>query len=399
MDKSKYALSNALLTLIREKPYEKISIQEIAKRAYVSRTTFYNHFTDKDDVIRAILQDAFDPVLRLDIDLLRVDFRDYLITFLQAILRSADLFLLLRQSGIISKVPEMLEAWLLEKLHTVDTQTYLGDYADLELLCKYESRLTFFSSFWFLNHASSLPTEALADVILSTRRIGYREQNVNRPYQPLVNDPYYRFHRGDARAKATKQSLYDALGRLLNDKPLHDLTISDLTEAAGVSRCSFYRHYSTLEQLLEDELEHIYADVIRDLPSQGHLVGYAAILRSSLLGYLPYRSIFSSVADTDYEMTALRAYRSVYDVLLYQLPYIQGYLPTDSFTQDYYRWFLALEHIIPVMIYFSEGSEKDISQYADYIRFCRFYPFWFQDLRAERAQNELHFHENHKPLF
>jgi AcrR family transcriptional regulator len=41
----------ALLALLREKPYQTISVMDIARRAGVSRTTFYAHFQDRDDVI------------------------------------------------------------------------------------------------------------------------------------------------------------------------------------------------------------------------------------------------------------------------------------------------------------------------------------------------------------
>ncbi len=41
----------ALLALMREKPYETVSISELAERACYDRRTFYRHFRSKDDVI------------------------------------------------------------------------------------------------------------------------------------------------------------------------------------------------------------------------------------------------------------------------------------------------------------------------------------------------------------
>lgn len=41
----------ALVELMRDKPYEDITVQEIAQRAQVSRTTFYAHFQDRDDIM------------------------------------------------------------------------------------------------------------------------------------------------------------------------------------------------------------------------------------------------------------------------------------------------------------------------------------------------------------
>jgi AcrR family transcriptional regulator len=43
-------ITRALADLVREKTYDDISVQDIAQRAQVSRTTFYVHFQDRDGV-------------------------------------------------------------------------------------------------------------------------------------------------------------------------------------------------------------------------------------------------------------------------------------------------------------------------------------------------------------
>lgn len=61
--RTKQNLSQALFDLILEKPYERISVKDILDRANVGRSTFYNHFQDKDDLL---LSNVPENVLELD---------------------------------------------------------------------------------------------------------------------------------------------------------------------------------------------------------------------------------------------------------------------------------------------------------------------------------------------
>lgn len=53
---SQSAIADALTNLMKEKPYARISVSEICKRAGVSRQTFYTLFESKDNVISFELQ-------------------------------------------------------------------------------------------------------------------------------------------------------------------------------------------------------------------------------------------------------------------------------------------------------------------------------------------------------
>ena len=52
--KTKEKLFYAFRTLLSEKPFEDITIQEICSKAEVRRATFYKHFTDKYDFLAAM---------------------------------------------------------------------------------------------------------------------------------------------------------------------------------------------------------------------------------------------------------------------------------------------------------------------------------------------------------
>ena len=56
MQKTRKALQEALISLMFEKSYEAILIQEILDRANVGRSTFYTHFRDKNELLSEGLQ-------------------------------------------------------------------------------------------------------------------------------------------------------------------------------------------------------------------------------------------------------------------------------------------------------------------------------------------------------
>jgi len=53
--RTRTALLDALLTLMVEKGYEAVTVQDLIDRADVGRSTFYAHFTDKSDLLHEAL--------------------------------------------------------------------------------------------------------------------------------------------------------------------------------------------------------------------------------------------------------------------------------------------------------------------------------------------------------
>lgn len=66
IERTRALLHEALGALIREKPYDQISVTEILDRAGISRSTFYIHFRDKDELLASSMRALLLGVLSTD---------------------------------------------------------------------------------------------------------------------------------------------------------------------------------------------------------------------------------------------------------------------------------------------------------------------------------------------
>ena len=56
------ALGDALIALMHEKPFETITVQDVLDRAHVGRSTFYSHYSDKDDLLMSDADEFYERV-------------------------------------------------------------------------------------------------------------------------------------------------------------------------------------------------------------------------------------------------------------------------------------------------------------------------------------------------
>jgi len=59
VQRTKLWIFEALMLLMDEKPYDKITVSDIADKAGVARPTFYRNFDDKDEVVLEYLNNSF----------------------------------------------------------------------------------------------------------------------------------------------------------------------------------------------------------------------------------------------------------------------------------------------------------------------------------------------------
>src|SRR5262245_33237516 len=60
--KTRNALGDALVALMQEKPFDTITVQDVLDRARVSRSTFYVHYSDKNDLLMSDADEFFEAI-------------------------------------------------------------------------------------------------------------------------------------------------------------------------------------------------------------------------------------------------------------------------------------------------------------------------------------------------
>ncbi len=73
--------------------------------------------------------------------------------------------------------------------------------------------------------------------------------------------------RENQRIRRTKQLLSEALIRMLQETPLHAVSIRELCERAGVNRTTFYNHFGSQYELLDDIAQRFLDDIAGQLAS------------------------------------------------------------------------------------------------------------------------------------
>lgn len=117
--RSRKMIRKAFMELLREKPFEKITVTDIVNRAEINRSTFYAHYPDVMGVIDEIQEEIIEYTQRALAEMDFSEFFDNPMPLLQNIIKlleeNSELYRLLSKSNIATKQLGHLKAILIDK--------------------------------------------------------------------------------------------------------------------------------------------------------------------------------------------------------------------------------------------------------------------------------------------
>lgn len=146
------------------------------------------------------------------------------------------------------------------------------------------------------------------------------------------------------------RQLTDGILKLLEDKPLNEISISELCEFAGVGRASFYRNYENKEDIIRKHLARIFHEWIDDYKLHQDMPISQLIL-----------SIFTHF-ENHADFYRLLSERNLISLLKDVLIGIFGPKPEQSKTEAYATAFVSYSLYGWIEVWFQRGMQESAKE-------------------------------------
>lgn len=132
------------------------------------------------------------------------------------------------------------------------------------------------------------------------------------------------------RIALTKRLLKEALLRLLKKKELKQITITELCEEAGINRITFYRHYETPRDVLEEICYDLFGEMQQELQPPTSLPDFERYIEDMCTYLYKHSDIVLLLLHCSSEMDAFAFIKEMYGFVIDEyrnLPELQEYDP------------------------------------------------------------------------
>lgn len=159
-------------------------------------------------------------------------------------------------------------------------------------------------------------------------------------------------------ANFTRKAIRDSFVKLLNEKPLNQITVRDIVEDCKVNRNTFYYYYEDIPQLLDSVINEEAERIIREYPAIDSIEECLdAVIDFALENRRAALHIFRSVKRDVYEKYLWKSCRHVITVYIDGILSNRSVLPEDRQLMIDYTMCLCFGFAIGWM---DDGMQDDI---------------------------------------
>ena len=172
----------------------------------------------------------------------------------------------------------------------------------------------------------------------------------------------------DKRVMKTKRAIHSAMTRLLSVKPIEEITVTELSNAAEINRKTFYSYYNSVYMVaeeMEDEIVERFEDTLRK-------IDFETLLQDPQTTFNTLARIIAS--DLDFYETILTNRNQVYFLqkIITSLKERIMALYFDRNRKDFELQEYMLEYIISGLVsvyqkWFKSGRKTDMEELSKYI--------------------------------
>jgi AcrR family transcriptional regulator len=125
----------------------------------------------------------------------------------------------------------------------------------------------------------------------------------------------------DRRIIRSKRALKEALVRLMQEKDFKDISITEIVKCADLNRGTFYKHYQYKEDLLQEMIDEVIADLIESFrePYKGMEVLEVNKLTTSAIKVFDHVSKFSGFYSLIVQSNTLAGFQAQFCLVLKDL--------------------------------------------------------------------------------
>jgi AcrR family transcriptional regulator len=179
VNRTRRALTSALIELTLEKGYEAVTVRELAERADIGYATFFRHFPDKDALLADVLDGTLEELLQLIQPVVNDPERTATLVF-DHVGRNRDLVRVLLRTRNVS--PLMPRIFALSAQIMLETLTPRADSPIPPEIAAHHMIASFIELIeWWLDHATPYPPERMGRIVSAlivrpTREIAFLER-------------------------------------------------------------------------------------------------------------------------------------------------------------------------------------------------------------------------------